>query len=578
MIQAMITRDNYFDEIGSLDLASMGQAIEEGHKFLAKSTDGGKDWDMYYESEKIRETIDLYLSSLNDEIKRTKRPGSQPTAAKESQGKAKADKAKLKNPPECRPAAKKQNKAANPKTAKSTVAKKGKSPKKSAQSKGSNPKPTKSSVELVRDLDMELRLMNRFRALDSKPRTFSQVLSVLNAINRAVSKGEIRKTRNPTKYHKEIEWIQEKLAKALETAYGGTDPNEAKTLEFDKATVERIKSIWNGYQVYPSVRLGLRYFAMEGKSPDIQKAAGLLAEIERAGGNGRIAKDDPNAPFLRKVAASLKEYVDGRSGTVKIHEAVLSGLAGAVLGCACQDGKKKGGTMNGYGQTTYQIIDYPDQTDERDEPDWDDEDDNEATPPKRRGGYIIPPPKGNAISFQASRMPSSHEETYTFTGRWGQLFGSPIKGFSAMIYGKPKGGKSTLAVDFGGYLAKSFGNVLYASIEEGARGTITERIGRMGANHQRMTVTNHLPADLGPYQFVIVDSVSRGQMDIGDLRDLIRQWPGISFIFIFHVTKEGLPRGTSEFQHEVDVIVEVKDGMATAVGRFGPGETNVRYN
>lgn len=575
----MITRDNYFDEIGNLDIASMGQAIEEGHKFLVKSTDSGKDWDMYYESGKIRETIDLYLASLNDEIKRTKRPASQPTASKESHGKAKAVKAKpTKNPPECRPAAKKQNRAANPKTAKPTVAKTGKNPAKSATGKGSNPKATKSSVELVRDLDVELRLMNRFRGLDSKPRTFSQVLSVLNAINRAVSKGEIRKTLNPTKYHKEIEWIQDKLVKALETAYSGNNPNETKTLEFDKPTIERIKSIWNGYQVYPSVRLGLRYFAMEGKSPDIQKAAGLLAEIERAEGNGRIAKNDPNAPFLRKVASSLKEYVDGKSGTVKIHEAVLSGLAGAVLGCACQDGKKKGGTMNGYGQTTYQIIDHPDQTNERDDPDWDDEDDNEATPSPRRGGYIIPPPKGNAISFQASNMPSSHDETHAFTGRWEKLFGMPIKGFTAMIFGKPKSGKSTLAVDFAGYLARSFGNVLYASIEEGARGTITERISRLGANHARLTVTNHLPANLTAYKFVIVDSVSRGQMDIDELRHLIAQWPQITFIFIFHVTKEGLPRGTSEFQHEVDVIVEVKEGVATAVGRFGPGEADVRFN
>ncbi len=43
-------------------------------------------------------------------------------------------------------------------------------------------------------------------------------------------------------------------------------------------------------------------------------------------------------------------------------------------------------------------------------------------------------------------------------------------------------------------------------------------------------------------------------------------------------TRDGLPLGTNQFLHEDDVLVNVKDGVATADGRFGPGSMEVRFN
>ncbi len=71
---------------------------------------------------------------------------------------------------------------------------------------------------------------------------------------------------------------------------------------------------------------------------------------------------------------------------------------------------------------------------------------------------------------------------------------------------------------------------------------------------------------------------SDGYLDLGQMQQLIADWPDKNCIFLFHTTKDGLPRGTNQFQHEVDVLVNVKDGVATADGRFGPGSMDVRFN
>jgi hypothetical protein len=198
------------------------------------------------------------------------------------------------------------------------------------------------------------------------------------------------------------------------------------------------------------------------------------------------------------------------------------------------------------------------------------------------GDYIIPPPKGREVSFRSDQVPAVRTEGYRFSGRWAELFNQPSKGFSMMVYGQPKSGKSTLVMDFAGYLARNFGTVLYASIEEGDRETILERIERMGVAHPDLVVKNNLPADLSGFDFVVVDSASRGLIELDTMRELIAAWPEVSFIFIFHVTNAGLPRGGAQFRHEVDVLVEVKDDgdggkRAYANGRFGPGEMGVRF-
>jgi len=69
-----------------------------------------------------------------------------------------------------------------------------------------------------------------------------------------------------------------------------------------------------------------------------------------------------------------------------------------------------------------------------------------------------------------------------------------------------------------------------------------------------------------------LDSVNKLGLNPKELEKLKVDNPGVSFIYIFQATKEGKFRGTNEFQHDVDVIIEVpKKGIAIQNGRFNQG-------
>ena len=60
------------------------------------------------------------------------------------------------------------------------------------------------------------------------------------------------------------------------------------------------------------------------------------------------------------------------------------------------------------------------------------------------------------------------------------------------------------------------------------------------------------------------------------LTKLRKDNPKTALVFIFHTTKEGNFRGQQDFAHDVDVIIEVGNGVAKANGRFGvDGRLNV---
>jgi hypothetical protein len=170
-----------------------------------------------------------------------------------------------------------------------------------------------------------------------------------------------------------------------------------------------------------------------------------------------------------------------------------------------------------------------------------------------------------------------HFNTIGFREKWLTFIGDPCPGFTAMVFGRPKMGKSYLCVDFAGYLARNHGKVLYVSNEEKLDATLQKKLDDKDVKHENLFVSDYLPEDLSEYDFIILDSVNKLGLNPKDLENLKVKNPGKSFIFIFQTTKDGKFRGANSYQHDVDVVIEVPEkGKATQFGRFNQGgEMNI---
>jgi hypothetical protein len=184
-------------------------------------------------------------------------------------------------------------------------------------------------------------------------------------------------------------------------------------------------------------------------------------------------------------------------------------------------------------------------------------------------------PKQNLMS--SMDFANLHFNSIGFTGKWLDLIGDPSPGFTAMVFGKPKMGKSYLCVDFAGYLARNHGTVLYVANEEKLDATLQMKLNDKDVKHENLFVSDYLPEDLSKYQFIILDSVNKLGLNPKDLDNLKKKNPGKSFIFIFQTTKDGNFKGANSYQHDVDVVIEIPEkGKATQFGRFNAGgEMNI---
>lgn len=165
-----------------------------------------------------------------------------------------------------------------------------------------------------------------------------------------------------------------------------------------------------------------------------------------------------------------------------------------------------------------------------------------------------------------------HFNTIGFTGKWLDFIGDPAPGFTAMVFGMPKMGKSYLCIDFAGYLARNHGKVLYVAKEEKLDATLQKKLKDKDVAHENLFVSDALPTELSSYDFIFLDSVNKLGLTAKDLEKLKMQNKGKSFVFIFQATKGGQFKGNNEFQHDVDVVIEIPEkGIATQYGRFNQG-------
>ena len=393
-------------------------------------------------------------------------------------------------------------------TAKPTPATRKMPPKKAAVEK------EEYDTEDVEHIDTDVQFIKRYAAMHGKVKSQAQILTLLHGLQKAIIERRIGKD---SPYAKEIDMMQKQLISCYEKM------GDMAEIKIDSKNLKRYLEIAHSQEGMFSVALLKSYIALNGKRDVKDRSQRLFNRIKKAVEQGKITKTDKYADKLNEAYQTLKNYNDGDSVMLNINKAQLNGLMG-ILGENLFQKK----SLNGY------------------------DDDN---------GMIVSSGELLAMDFQ----------TIGLQGRYKELIGDPSVGFTAMVYGLPKSGKSTMCLDFANYLAAHHGKVLYCAIEEGFGYTLKEKIERLKAHHSNLYITDRVPENLNDFNFVFIDSVSKAGMDVNDIDALRKMHPEVSFIFIYHTTKEGKFKGVNEHAHEVDVIVQVEKGKATSTGRFNAG-------
>jgi len=366
----------------------------------------------------------------------------------------------------------------------------------------------------VEFISPEIRFIKRYTLLHNKTKEKAQILTFINSLQKAIIEKHIRKSSG---YADIIEKIQYELISCYN--------NMGNTIKIDikPATLEKYSSIAKSETVSAIVKFIKGVISIHGKTDVRKRAESLYKSYSKAYNNGDISKNDPRYEETVTLSKSLLNYLQETSNTIEISDTVLNGLMGII-------GETVNG-LNGLGNT-------------------------ETVSPKLVSSETLSEMRFDTIGLQ---------------GKYRNLIGDPSRGFTAMVYGLPKSGKSTLSIDFAKYLAEHHGKVLYVAIEEGFGYTLQEKFDRLNATHPNLAIAETLPTDLSKWDFVFIDSVSKAGYTNDVLAKLHKQFPKTAFIFIFHSTKDGKFRGGQEFAHEVDCIIDVEKGVASANGRFGVG-------
>jgi len=404
-------------------------------------------------------------------------------------------------------------------------------------SKKSEPKDLKEEQEAegVEKILPEVGFIKRYAGLNGKVKTQDEILRFLNGLQKAILEKRIRKT---SLYASEIEKIQGNLIKCYEKM------GDSIEISIDKKTLERFEEIAHSQKTLLSVTYLKQYIALHGKKNVKDKAKVLFTKIKNAVDNAKIVKNDPYAEKLNAVYNALNKYIDGSTPAPLISKSELNGLFSYI---AKQQRKKK---VAKHLHKIYEIEHGMSGT-------------GDKVSDEHLSAEIIPSMELAGMEF----------ETIGLQGKYRELIGDPCVGFSAMVYGLPKSGKSTLCIDFAKYLAQHHGKVLYCAIEEKFGYTLKEKVERLHAIDPNLYVSETVPEDLSDYNFVFIDSVSRANLQMDDLLKLRNDNPNTAFVFIFHSTKNGSFKGMNQFAHDVDVIIKVENGKAVGNGRFAQGST-----
>lgn len=306
----------------------------------------------------------------------------------------------------------------------------------------------------------------------------------------------------------------------------------------DKKWLDEFKSLSGISDTSKEVRYMEWFLSFHGKTVKRIELVEFLHELQEDIREQEIRKTSPNAKFITKIQQSIVDLVNQKRMVFKIAIA------------------------ESFRDQLETAISHQKEMEKRNN-------DDESVKSIDLSGISTQP---EGIVLSSKELERMEFKTLGFTGKWLNLMGDPCPGFTAMVFGKPKMGKSYLSVDFAGYLARNFGKVLYVAKEEKFGLTLAKKLEDKNATHENLIISESIPEDLSAYEFIFLDSINSLGLKPEDLRTLKEKNPEKSFVFVFQTTKTGNFRGENTFQHDVDIVIEIPErGMAVQFGRFNQG-------
>jgi len=170
--------------------------------------------------------------------------------------------------------------------------------------------------------------------------------------------------------------------------------------------------------------------------------------------------------------------------------------------------------------------------------------------------------------------------TMELNGKWKDAIGCPELTGSWFIYGPPKNGKTSLAMQLVKYLSR-YRRVAYNCVEEGFSLSIKKSMERAGIeknytgivliNNNFRELTGWLKKQKSP-DIVVIDSVQFMELKFSEYKQLKSIFPDKLFIFISHIDGK-LPAGLTakKIWRDANVTFYVKVFRAFPVSRYGGG-------
>src|ERR1035437_6318252 len=287
----MINADNYYSKVNSIDFSSLPPALQKGHEYVDKVTMKGESWTAYETSPTIQKGIDGYFLKLSEHFPETTEKKTVP----EKEVDVHFPKNEAKNEP----------KKSHP----------------HKEHKVHAEKVEEEDFEQVERIPDELRFMKRYVNLSGKKKTNEDLLRFINALQKAIIERRIRKE---SPYAKQVRYMQDALLKV----YNGMKGRSVQ-IEVNPKTLHEFKKEIEGEKLFLSVQLIKRYVNLHGKVGIKEKAKKLFEQISKAVKKKKIGKGDKYATKLNEIWLSLQSFLaDKNKKTLPMNSAELNGLLG----------------------------------------------------------------------------------------------------------------------------------------------------------------------------------------------------------------------------------------------------------